>query len=126
MVLAWHQSIVGLAAKPLARNVATHRGFVRHELLHGLGFVNTMFNYARDSQGQRKHLIDLRPVVDTDGARDEVWHFVRGRAYELAQAYFACDGNATADAASRTWAGLPLMGLPEAGRGAHWETRVMR
>ena len=63
---------------------------------------------------------------DEDGALDEVWHFVRGRAYELAQLYFSCDGNATADAEERAWDGLPLMGLPEAGRGAHWETRIMR
>ena len=82
---------------------------------------------ARDAQGNRKGLIELRPVKDTDGATDNVWHFVRGRAYELAQKYFACGGNATAaSAAERAWDGLPLMGLPEAGRGAHWETRILR
>jgi len=85
------------------------------------------FNYARDARGQRKRLIELRPVVDTDGARDEVWHFVRGRAYELGALYFQCNANATAtDPAQRAWDGVPLMGLPEAGRGAHWETRIMR
>ena len=127
LVFALHESLVGVGAMTLEQSVNRFRGLLRHEALHGLGFVNSMFNYARDSRGERKHLIKLRPVVDTDGARDEVWMFVRGRAYELAQAYFECDGNATdADVARRGWDGLPLMGLPEAGRGAHWETRIMR
>ena len=52
------------------------------------------FNYARDAKGLRKGLIELRPVVDVDGARDEVWHFVRGRAYELGALYFGCASNA--------------------------------
>lgn len=104
-----------------------NRGLFRHEVFHGLGFVNSMFNYARDSQGERKHLIELKPVVDNDGATDEVWYFVRGRAFELAQAYFQCHANVSATYdASDAWHGLPLMGLPEAGRGAHWETRIMR
>ena len=81
---------------------------------------------ARDSTGRRKDLIELREVVDQDGATDQVWHFIRGRAYELAQTYFDCMGNATGPLADRQWEGLPLMGLPEAGRGAHWETRIMR
>ena len=126
LVLAWHSETTGLHELSKERAIRENRAFVRHELLHGLGFVNSMFFYARDSRGARKNLIELRPVRDEDGAIDEVWHFVRGRAYELAQLYFSCDGNATADAAERTWDGLPLMGLPEAGRGAHWETRIMR
>ena len=45
---------------------------------------------------------------------------MRGRAYELAQRYFACGGNATsADAATRGWEGLPLMGLPYARKGSN-------
>jgi len=127
IVLAWHSSIVGLAATSVEDGAREQRGFVRHEILHGLGFVNSMFFYARDGQGQRKNLIELRRVQDLDGATDEVWFFVRGRAYELAKTFFACDGNATDPVTSaRGWDGLPLMGLPEAGRGAHWETRIMR
>ena len=209
-----------------------------HEILHGLGFVNSQFNYARDGNGHRKHLLQLRAVYDADfylqwravgtsapstgsalsnanlasalaagttqfsasqwsgfgvsdvrddsyiqvrdslpspsesfrcllmpsglpldslgsfrwrfgflrtplkscvcadshvqagstyyapAVTDEVWFFVKGRAYELAQLYFGCGSNSTGE--SREWDGLPLMGLPEAGRGAHWETRIMR
>ena len=51
-----------------------------HEMLHGAGFANTMFNYARDGEGRRKGLIELREVRDVDGTRDEVWFFVKGRA----------------------------------------------
>ena len=52
--------------------------------------------------GNRKRLIELRPVIDVDGARDEVWFFVRGRAYELGGLYFGCNGNATnADVTAR-------------------------
>lgn len=72
MVVAWHQSIVGMSAIPVADSVAQHRGFFRHEALHGMGFINSFFNYARDSRGFRKRLIEMRPVVDTDGATDEV------------------------------------------------------
>ena len=128
LVLAWHSSIVGISQLSVNEAVDQYRAFVRHEMLHGLGFVNSMFFYARDSRGERKNLIEPRPVVDTDGARDEVWTFVRGRAYELAQHYFNCYGNATdPDASTRGWDGLPLMGLPEAAaRRAHWETRILR
>lgn len=126
LVFAWYSTLVGFHRLSVSRAVSTSRAFVRHELLHGLGFVNSMFFYARDSRGARKNLIELRPVRDVDGSTDEVWHFTRGRAYELAQLYFNCDGNATGDATSRKWDGLPLMGLPEMGRGAHWETRIMR
>jgi len=48
-----------------------------------------------------------------------VWHFVAGRAYEVAQQYFGCTDESQ-------WQGLPLMGKPELGRGSHWETRIMR
>lgn len=127
IVVAWHHSIVGYGAKSAAALAAEHLAFFRHEALHGLGFTNSFFNYARDAAGKRKGLTELRPVIDRDGARDEVWHFVKGRAYELGRLYFACDGNATAtDRAKRKWDGVPLMGLPEMGRGAHWETRIMR
>ena len=47
LVLAWHQSIVGLARSTVANAVAQHRSFVRHEILHTLGFVNSMFFCAR-------------------------------------------------------------------------------
>ena len=127
LVFAWHKSLDELDSMSVDAGAAVNRQLFRHELIHCLGFSNTMFNYAKDPQGQRKHLIELRRVVDTDGAVDDVWHFVKGRAYELAKSFFACDGNATdPDPAARGWDGLPLMGLPEAGRGAHWETRVMR
>ena len=49
LVLAWHSSIVGLSSSGLDDAVRRHRAFVRHELLHGLGFVNSMFFYARHS-----------------------------------------------------------------------------
>lgn len=42
---------------------------------------------------------------------------MRGRAFESARTYFGC--------ASEEFK-LPLMGLPEKGRGSHWETRIMR
>lgn len=135
IVLAWHSSIVGVANEDTADLVKRHRGFVIHEILHGLGFVNSMFNYARDASGQRKGLIELKPVWDTPASQssgsaptDEVWHFVKGRAYELAQSYFNCHANSTGEGSGggEWWDGLPLMGLPEAGRGAHFETRIMR
>ena len=85
-----------------------------------------MFNDARAANTNRKHLIEMRDVEDVDGETDPVWYFIRGRAYELAQHYFQCYGDATAAAGSRAWDGLPLMGHPNAGRGAHWETRIMR
>ena len=92
---------------------------VFHEIIHGLGFSNIKFRSATDSQGERKGLVTLGKVEDLDGAVDEVWYFVKGRAYELAQNYFGCTSNTS-------WDGLPLMGLPELGRASHWETRIMR
>ena len=43
LVLAWHSSTVGLHELSVERAVRENRAFVRHELLHGLGFVNSMF-----------------------------------------------------------------------------------
>ena len=68
-----------------------------------------MFRDARTSTGARKRLLKLQRVTDNDGAIDEVWHFTHGRAYDLAAAYFDCDP------VNGSWAGLPLMGLPEQG-----------
>ena len=61
----------------------------------------------------------LKKVTDRDGEEDEVWFFTKGRAYELAQAYFDCTN-------AEAWGGLPLMGHPDLGRASHWETRIMR
>ena len=126
IVLAWHMSIAGIASTPTATLVDQHRGFIIHEIMHGLGFMNSQFNYARDAAGNRKQLIQLKPVYGADGTTviDEVWFFTKGRAFEVAQTYFNCQSNATG--ADRLWDGLPLMGMPEAGRGAHWETLIMR
>ena len=49
---------------------------------------------------------------------------VKGRAYEMAAAYFGCV--AVPPATEPAWQGLPLMGLPDGGRGSHWDTRIMR
>jgi len=124
IVLAWHSTIVGIASSATSQLISQYRGFVIHEIMHGLGFVNSMFNYATDANGVRKHLIRLGPVTDLDGATDEVWYFTKGRAYEVAKTFFACQANTTGP--NPGWSGLPLMGLPEAGRAAHWETRIMR
>lgn len=94
----------------LDEQVERVRGLALHEVLHTLGFSNTAFRYARDGAGARKMLLNLRLVTDSDGSTDEVWHFTKGRAYELAQAYFDCTGGNT------SWLGLPLMGAPEMGR----------
>jgi hypothetical protein len=120
LTFAWHSSVVELGDKSLDHNVEKLRGLVLHEVLHGLGFSNTMFRDARTSTGARKRLLKLQRVTDNDGAIDEVWHFTHGRAYDLAAAYFDCDP------VNGSWAGLPLMGLPEQGRASHWETRIMR
>lgn len=97
-----------------------YRGFVRHEIMHALGFQHSSFTYARDSAGTRKALLQLVQVTDADGETDKIWHFRRGtRAYEMAQTYFGCSDDLA-------WDGLPLMGMPEIGRNSHWETRVLR
>ena len=72
LVFAWHSPIDSLAEKSLEENIAAQRGLVLHEILHGLGFSNSFFNYARDSVGHRKNLIKMIDVVDEDGATDEV------------------------------------------------------
>ena len=120
LVFAWHSPIDSLAEHSLEENIAAQRGLVLHEIFHGLGFSNSFFNYARDSTGRRKNLLALRPVVDEDGEADQVWHFVRGRAYAMAADYFNCHGG------NGSWEGVPLMGQPEQGRASHWETRIMR
>jgi hypothetical protein len=118
IVFSWIQKIVGMAGTT-KELLAQHRALVLHEIIHGLGFSNIKFRSATDSAGQNKKLVTLGPVVDLDGATDEVWYFTKGRAYELAQKYFGCMANGS-------WDGLPLMGLPELGRASHWETRIMR
>lgn len=52
-------------------------------MVHGLGFSPSLFQYARDAEGRRKSLLELRTVNDPDGAVDHVWHFVSGRAFEV-------------------------------------------
>jgi len=99
--------------------VDSKRALVYHEIIHGLGFENSAFRNAANGDGSRKGLIELKPVTDADGSMDEVWHFVKGRAYQTAQSYFGCESNTS-------WLGVPLMGLPELGRASHWETRVLR
>jgi len=121
LVFAWHSSVTALSASTLEQNIQEARSLVLHEVLHGLGFSNSMFMYARTSTGARKELIELKRVEDQDGAIDEVWHFVKGRAHDLAAEYFGCAG-----ASNGSWLGLPLMGLPQVGRASHWETRIMR
>jgi len=113
LVFAWHSPVDEI----ISHDAAYHYGLVVHELLHGLGFSHTSFQYARDASGARKNMLELKRVTDSDGASDDVWHFTQGRAHNLAREYFGCTG---------TWEGLPLMGLPEAGRASHWETRIMR
>ena len=59
-------------------------------------------------------------VIDSDGAEDVVYHFVRGtRTYEVAKAFFGCDDD-------DQWQGLPMMSWPPYGRDSHHETRIMR
>lgn len=120
LVFEWMRDISDLTSLSLDQQVARVRGLIVHEVFHTLGFSNTMFRYARDGSGNRKNLIELKSVTDTDGSKDDVWHFTKGRAYELAQTYFDCTGGNT------SWLGLPLMGAPEMGRGSHWETRILR
>jgi len=121
LVFEWVSSVASLelTTTSLASHVASFRALIYHEILHALGFSNTMFNNARGSDGARKSLIKLAKVTDTDGATDEVWHFTSGRAYEMGAKYFDCQNGSD-------WSGVPLMGLPESGRASHWETRVLR
>ena len=56
-----------------------------------------------DGAGRSKQLLELKQVDDFGANVDEVWHFVKGRAYGVAQSYFGCADNAS-------WLGLPLMG----------------
>jgi hypothetical protein len=121
LVFEWMRPTSDLSSLTLDQQVAKVRGLIIHEVFHTLGFSNTAFRYARDGRGERKMLLQLKSVTDVDGAKDEVWFFTKGRAYELAQTYFDCAGPSNS-----TWQGLPLMGAPEMGRGSHWETRVLR
>jgi len=118
LVFSWIESLNELS-DDYEENLVNTRGLIIHEIIHALGFSNSMFNGARDSTGARKGLLALKQVTDVDGTTDQVWHFVRGRAYALAQQYFDCTDESK-------WLGLPLMGVPELGRGSHWETRIMR
>ena len=61
------------------------------------------------TDGVNKRLLRLIRLVDVDGDSDEIWHFGQGRAYEVGQLYFGCVNGST-------WHGVPLMGLPEAGK----------
>ena len=47
LVFAWHSSLNGLTSSTLEQNIASLRSLVVHEILHGLGFSNSQFNYAR-------------------------------------------------------------------------------
>ena len=76
-----------------------------HEMLHGAGFANTMFNDARDANNNRKHLIEMRDVEDVDGRKIQSGTSSAG-GVRLAQHYFQCYGDATA-AAGSAWDGLP-------------------
>jgi len=118
LVFNWIESTVGLSGS-IDALVDQYRHLVYHELLHALGFSNSMFINARDANGENKRLLSLVRVTDPDGAKDEVWHFVRGRAFEMGKAYFGCTNGSS-------WHGVPLMGLPDSGRASHWETRVLR
>ena len=68
-------ALAGLAARDTASAIDEYRSFVLHEIFHGLGFVNTMFNYAKDSTGARKGLLELKKCApcDLDGANDTLW-----------------------------------------------------
>ena len=127
LVFSWLQSVAAAGATDgtLEEQVERHRGLVLHELIHALGFTNGMFVGARDADGERKELLELRAVSDSDGETDEVWTFTHGRAWESAMRYFGCGGGG-GDVAEETVVGLPLMGRPEVGRASHWETRIMR
>mmetsp|Transcript_23863 Transcript_23863/g.47661 ORF Transcript_23863/g.47661 Transcript_23863/m.47661 type:complete len:867 (-) Transcript_23863:457-3057(-) len=118
LVFNWIESTVGLSGSVDAL-VSQYRHLIYHEIIHALGFSNSMFISARDANGDNKRLLKMVQLTDTDGATDEIWHFVQGRAYEMGQAYFGC-------ANSSSWHGVPLMGLPDSGRASHWETRVLR
>jgi len=120
LVFTWIQKIVGMTGTT-EELTAQHRGLVIHELLHALGFSNVQFRSARDANGDLKDLIALQTVDDFGADEDEVWFFKKGRAYELARAYFDCTNSSGTD-----WNGLPLMGRPDMGRASHWETRIMR
>eukprot|EP00962_Isochrysis_galbana_P003598 scaffold1021_cov108-Isochrysis_galbana.AAC.19 len=118
LALAWMVPID--ESKTLAELINQYRGFIRHEMIHALGFSHASFAFARDSLGQRKNLLQLVSVTDADGSTDTIWHFRPStRAYQMASVYFNCLD-------STAWDGLPLMGAPEIGRNSHWETRVMR
>jgi hypothetical protein len=106
------------------------RKVVLHELLHGLGFSiqklkdagGGVSNVARGALGMKETLglATLRPVVDLDGTRDDVWHTTGPRTMEVARGFFNC---------SEAWFdALPMMGLNPLGpgsRGSHFETRLL-
>lgn len=102
LVFSWLLPLSQLSS-PLSSLIERHRGLVYHEVIHGMGFSNAMFSAARGPDGSSKGLLSLRRVEDADGASDEVWHFVKGRAYEAGSRYFGCEGNSS-------WLGVPLMG----------------
>lgn len=127
LVFSWLHSVAaeGATDGTLEAQIERHRGLVMHELIHALGFTNGMFVGARNANGERKELLELRAVSDADGETDEVWTFTHGRAWESAMRYFGCDDGGGGDVPEEV-VGLPLMGRPELGRASHWETRILR
>ena len=128
LVFEWHTVLTKTWASMTAAEKKPLRGLVIHEVMHGLGFSGPTINYARDSAGNRKGLLEMKTVTDQDGDTDQVWHLTKGRGYEMAAKFFGCTDEAGTipPYGSTQWNGLPLMGLPDSGRGSHWETRIMR
>eukprot|EP00931_Biecheleriopsis_adriatica_P043821 TRINITY_DN25040_c0_g1_i2.p1 TRINITY_DN25040_c0_g1~~TRINITY_DN25040_c0_g1_i2.p1 ORF type:complete len:705 (+),score=131.91 TRINITY_DN25040_c0_g1_i2:721-2835(+) len=120
IVFNWHKRPDPTLGTSFEEQVASSRGLVLHEVLHGLGFGTGLWRNTFTSAGERRKIIEQRRVVDADGTEDVVYHFVKGtRTYEVAKAYFGCSED-------DDWQGLPLMGWPPHGRDSHHETRVMR
>jgi len=111
VVISWHQSLANLLEGSLADLVERYEGLVRHELLHGIGFLLSEFRKAG--------LVERITMTDLDGDVDaDVWSFKSGtRAHAAAQQHFGCDDPNMA---------LPLMRHPEMGRDQHWSSRAMR
>lgn len=122
LVFQWHRRLtaVHFASSSTEELVQQWRGLVLHEAFHGLGFGSGLWRNRYDANGQRREIIKQLEVEDDDGAKDFVYHFVKGtRTYEVAKAYFGCEED-------DQWQGLPLMSWPPSGRDTHHETRVMR
>jgi len=111
VVISWHQPLAELLYGTMEELVEQYGSIVRHELMHGLGFLLSEFRKA--------DLVERRTMTDLDGAVDEnVWSFRTGTlAHTAAMEHFACDDPAMP---------LPLMRHPEFGVDQHWSTLVMR